>query len=175
MTATASARNRRRLTQADFRQLMSCWSTGVAVVTSAAGCEPVGCTVSAITSVSLEPPSLLVSLAAGGRTLAAIEQSGRLGVNLLPARCVDIATRFSRGDQAARFANVAYAWVENVPVLEEVVTAAVCETARLVPVADHVLVVAEPMWWYRSSQRHPLVCFDRSYWSLWSMGVVGEQ
>lgn len=164
-----------RLTQTDFRQLMSCWSTGVAVVTSSADGEPVGCTVNAITSVSLDPPSLLVGLAAGGRTLAAIQQCGRLAVNLLPARRVDLAQRFSRGEQVARFAEVPFRWIEDVPVLAEVFTAAVCETQRFLEVADHVLVVAEPVWWRRSPQRRPLVCFDRSYWSLWSMAIVGEQ
>lgn len=177
MTSTHPAQRADRLSQNDFRVLMSCWSTGVAVVTSAAGSEPVGCTVSAILSVSLDPPSLLVSLATGGRTLAAIQACGRLGLNLLPARRVDLARRFSCGEQEARFSGLAYDWVEDVPVLEEVVAAAVCLTPRFVQIADHVLVIAEPVWWHRSSQRHPhpLICFDRSYWSLWSMAVVGKQ
>lgn len=175
MTWTPPAHRADRLNQNDFRLLMSCWSTGVAVVTSAAGAEPVGCTVNAIISVSLDPPSLLVSLATGGRTLAAIQACGRLGLNLLPARRVDLAHQFSHGEQAARFSGLAYGWVEDVPVLEEVVAAAVCRTPRFMEIADHVLVIAEPVWWHRSSQRHPLVCFDRSYWSLWSMAVVGKQ
>ncbi len=175
MTWMPPAHRADRLSQNDFRVLMSCWSTGVAVVTSAAGDEPLGCTVNAIISVSLDPPSLLVSLATGGRTLAAIQACGWLGLNLLPARRVDLARRFSGGDQAARFSGLAYGWVDGVPVLEEVVAAAVCQTPRFVQIADHVLVIAEPVWWHRSSQRHPLVCFDRSYWSLWSMAVVGKQ
>lgn len=164
-----------RLSPADFKQLMSCWCTGVAVITSAADGEPVGCTVSAITSVSVDPPLLLVSLADRSRTLAAIRHQRRLGMNLLPAQRVELAWRFSRGDQATRFAGMDYAWTEGVPVLADAVVAAVCVTERLLPVADHMLVVAEPVWWRRTPHRRPLVCYDRSYWSLWSMAVVGRE
>ena len=163
-----------RLDSAEFRQLMACWSTGVAVVTSAAGGKPVGCTVNAITSVSLEPPLLLVALGARSRTLAAIRHQRRLGLNLLPARRPDLARRFAQGDPADRFAGVDYEWADGVPVLREVVIHAVCVTERCLTVADHVLVVAEPVWWLRASRRSPLVCFDRAYWALWSMAQVGQ-
>jgi flavin reductase (DIM6/NTAB) family NADH-FMN oxidoreductase RutF len=166
---------RPRLDAADFRRLMSCWSTGVAVVTSTDRGKPVGCTVSAVTSVSLEPPLLLVSLAARSRTLAAIRRERRLGLNLLLARRPDLARQFSRGDPVERFAGVDYDWTEGVPVLSDVVSSAVCVPERCVTVADHVLVVAEPVWWSRASHRSPLVCFDRSYWSLWTMAQVGAQ
>lgn len=170
MTHTATP-----LTDADFRQLMSCWSTGVAVVTSIANGEPVGCTVNAITSVSVDPPLLLVSLATRSRTLAAILDRHRLGLNLLTAQRPDLARRFSRGEPVHRFLGVDYELTEGVPVLDEVVTAAVCVTERYLPVADHTLVVAEPVWWRRTVRRRPLVCYDRSYWSLWSMALVGQQ
>jgi len=163
-----------RLPVAEFKQLMACWSTGIAVVTSEAGGEPVGCTVSAIASVSVEPPLLLIGLAARSRTLAAIQQQHRLGISLLPAQHVALARRFASGDPASRFADVDYHWVGGVPVLADVVAAARCRTERFLPVADHVLVLAEPVWWRRAPHRRPLVCYDRSYWSLWSMAVVGR-
>lgn len=174
MTDTAIRPPLPRLSPADFKQLMACWCTGLAIVTSAAGSEPMGCTVSAITSVSVEPPLLLISLGVRSRTLAAIQDQHRLGMNLLPAQHVALARRFSRGDPANRFTNVDYSWAEGVPMLADVVVAAVCRTERFLPVADHMLVVAEPVWWRRTSHRRPLVCYDRSYWSLWSMAVVGR-
>lgn len=163
------------LPAAEFRQLMSAWCTGVAVVTSAADGGPVGCTVNAITSVSLTPPLLLVGLGAQSRTLAAIQDQGRLGLNLLPAQQVTLARRFSRGDPAGRFADVEYHWIQGVPVLSDMVVTAVCVTEDFLPIADHVLVVAEPVWWRSTSHRRPLVCYGRSYWSLWSMAVVGRR
>ena len=175
MTRTATKPSTPQVSAADFRQLMSCWCTGVAVITSTAGTSPVGCTVNAITSVSVDPPLLLVGLTTGSRTLTAIQDHRRLGMNLLPAQHVELARRFARGDPASRFAGVEYRWAEGVPVLADAVVSAVCRIERLLPVADHVLVVAEPVRWWRSSQRRPLVSYDRAYWSLWSMAVVGRQ
>lgn len=175
MTQTAELSLPPRLSSADFKQLMACWCTGVAVVTSAAGDEPIGCTVNALTSVSADPPLLLVGLAARSRTLAALREQHRLGINLLPSQCVALVRQFASGDPASRFAGVEYTFVEGVPVLADVVVAAICATVRFVPVADHVLVVGEPVWWRRSSDRRPLVSYDRSYWSLWSMAVVGRR
>lgn len=173
MTDTSADLDAHRLSSADFRQLMSCWCTGVAVVTSAAAQQPVGCTVNAITSVSLEPPLLLVGLSARSRTLAAIRDRQRLGISLLSAQHVALARQFAQGDPAERFAGVAYQWTAGVPLLSEAVVATVCVTRRLLPVADHLLVVAEPVWWQRLSRRRPLVSYGSSYWSLWSMAFVG--
>jgi len=174
-TTTPTQRPTPRLSKSDFKQLMAHWCTGVAVVTTAAAGEPVGCTVNAITSVSLEPPLLLVGLAAGSRTLAAIREQRRLGVNLLSAQQVGLARQFSHGDPAGRFAGVDYRWAEGVPVLSEVVVATLCVAERFLPVADHVLVIAAPVWSRSTPRRRPLVCYGRSYWSLWSMGVVGRR
>lgn len=169
----AAPRPHTRVTATEFTQLMACWSTGVAVVTSADRAAPVGCTVNAVTSVSLRPPLLLVSLAAASRTLAAICRQRRFGLNLLLAQRSDLAERFATGDPATRFAGVDFQWTEGVPVLRDVVSAAVCDVDRCVDIADHVLVVAQPRWWLRASRRSPLVSYDRAYWSLWSMARVG--
>lgn len=169
----AAPRPHTRVTATEFTQLMACWSTGVAVVTGTGHGKPVGCTVNAVTSVSLHPPLLLVSLAAASRTLAAICRQRRFGLNLLLAQRSDLAGRFATSDPATRFAGVDYRWAEGVPVLQDVVSAAVCDVERCVEVADHVLVVATPVWWLRASRRSPLVSYDRSYWSLWSMARVG--
>lgn len=128
------------LSSADFRQLMAYWCTGVAVVTSAAGGEPIGCTVNAITSVSADPPLLLVGLGAKSRTLAALRDQHRLGINVLPSQHVALVRRFASGDPASRFAGVEYRFVEGVPVLADVVVAVICATVYFLPVADHVLV-----------------------------------
>lgn len=66
------------------RAFMSCYPTGVVVVTSTdADGEPVGLTCCTLISVSLAPPTLLVSINVGSRTLAAIRIRRAFGVNLL--------------------------------------------------------------------------------------------
>lgn len=150
----------------DFRHLMTSWATGVAVVTSAKDAEPAGCTVNALTSVSLKPPLLLISLAEDSRTLAAILQGGRFGLNVLSSPGGDLAARFSTGSNRERFAGTAYAWVLGVPLLDDTVTSAVCVIDRHIRVADHILVLAEPVWWRHRADRRPAICFRRSYWTV---------
>ncbi|HEY8581330.1 MAG TPA: flavin reductase family protein, partial [Capillimicrobium sp.] len=61
----------------ELRRAMGRFATGVTVVTSrdAAG-DPVGTTANAVTSLSLEPPLVLVCLARASQTLAAIRSHG---------------------------------------------------------------------------------------------------
>lgn len=71
---------------AELRRAMSRFATGVAVITTGDDAGPQGMTVNSLTSVSLEPPLLLVCLNAATRTAAALLGSGRFAVNILGAR-----------------------------------------------------------------------------------------
>jgi flavin reductase (DIM6/NTAB) family NADH-FMN oxidoreductase RutF len=149
-----------------FRDLMAAWPTGVSVVTSAASGRPIGCTVTALASVSAQPPLLLVSLADTGRTLAAVRRHHRFGVCVLSGAQRHLGRAFAGGDPAQRFARVAYDWVAGVPVLRDAATAVVCAVSELIPVADHVLVVGRPLWQARNPAASPAIWFQRSYWDL---------
>ncbi|HWI73483.1 MAG TPA: flavin reductase family protein [Baekduia sp.] len=74
---------------------MGHFATGVTVIT-AAGDPPRGSTVNAITSVSLDPPLLLVCLRDESRTLAALLAAGHFGVNVLREDQQELAHRFAR-------------------------------------------------------------------------------
>ncbi|MFD9697625.1 flavin reductase family protein [Lentzea sp. NPDC059081] len=148
-----------------LRRFMRRWPGGVAVVTSAAGTEPVGCTVSAFLSVSLRPPLVLVSLAEGSRTLAAVERQGRFGVNVLAAAQSDLATRFA-APTCDRFSDVPYHWEHGVPVLEDTVAGAVCLVDRIVAAADHALVLGAVHHCRQDDTTRPVVFFAGSYYGL---------
>ncbi len=68
---------------AEFRNLMARWATGVSVVTARDGALDAGLTVNALLSVSLAPPSVLVSLTEDADTTPVIERTGLFAVNLL--------------------------------------------------------------------------------------------
>jgi flavin reductase (DIM6/NTAB) family NADH-FMN oxidoreductase RutF len=146
---------------ARFRELMACWPTGVAVVTSASGDRPVGCTVTALASVSASPPRLLVSLAAGSRTLRAIERTGRFGVCVLPAHGRGLARVFATGDPHTRFAGVGFDRVLDIPVLCGALAATVCAVRDRFAVTDHILVTGEPLWQVVDQSGEPAVWFRR--------------
>jgi flavin reductase (DIM6/NTAB) family NADH-FMN oxidoreductase RutF len=155
------------LAAAQFRDLMACWPSGVAVVTGSLGGQPVGCTATAVASVSAQPPLLLVSLAARSRTLLAIRRTGgRFGVCVLSSAQRRLAQQFAHGEPAERFADVCYAWQLGVPILRETVAGAVCTIRTELTVADHILVVGSPQRIFGDLRHNPLIWFQRAYWEL---------
>ncbi|GFJ92749.1 hypothetical protein Prum_063910 [Phytohabitans rumicis] len=155
---------------ARFRDLMAGWPTGVAVVTGTAAGHPVGCTVTAVASVSADPPLLLVSLAARSRTLEAIEHAGQFGICVLSAAQRRLAQTFATGEPARRFAGVPFRWVLGVPVLHGAMTVAVCAVQEALPVADHVIVMGGPLWQAEDHAAAPFIWFRRGYWDLCPAG-----
>lgn len=153
------------LTGEDLRAFMRTWPTGIAVVTSTAGTNPVGCTVNSFTSVSLHPPLLMISLAQRSSTLAAIRQRESFAVNVLGYAHRRLATRFATpGDD--RFAGVPWSERLGVPLLDAATAAAVCEVRQIVEVADHVLVIGSPCWCAHRGEGDPLVFFDSAHHRL---------
>lgn len=76
-----------------YRQAMGRFATGVSVVTSRRRGHDVALTIDSLTSVSLDPVLLLVSLHAEARVLEAIvEEDQPFGVSVLPARLRPAAT-----------------------------------------------------------------------------------
>jgi 3-hydroxy-9,10-secoandrosta-1,3,5(10)-triene-9,17-dione monooxygenase reductase component len=160
------------LATAQFRDLMACWPSGVAVVTGSVEGRPVGCTATAVASVSAQPPLLLVSLAASSRTLFAIRRTGgRFGVCVLSSAQRALAQRFARGDPVERFAGVSHVWQLGVPVLRDTVVAAVCAVRAELAVADHVLVVGGPQRILGDLRHNPAIWFQRAYWELCPTGA----
>ena len=91
---------------ADFRAAMAALAAPVTVVTCCdADGQPTGMTVSAVTSLSLDPPLVLVCLDRRSSGCAALTTTDRFCVNILGAGQEELALRFAApGD---RFADVA--------------------------------------------------------------------
>ena len=75
---------------------MSRWATGVSVVTARDGSADAGLTVNAFLSVSLHPPTVLVSLTQDADTTPVIERTGPFAVNFLAADQRALSERFAR-------------------------------------------------------------------------------
>src|SRR4051794_20903614 len=83
-----------------FKDVMAEIATPVAVVTTARYGAPRGTTVSAFLSLSMHPPMVLVSLAKTSKTLAALIDVQRFGLNVLSADQAATAVRFASKDNA---------------------------------------------------------------------------
>ncbi|MET8666614.1 flavin reductase family protein [Streptomyces tendae] len=129
----------------DFRSLMSTFPTGVAVVTTVdPDGRPWGMTCSSVTSITTDPPTLLVSLRHGSPTLAALQQCSAFGVNLLHHRGRSAAELFSSGDPD-RFDRIAWRGgiLGSPHLLDDAHAVADCRVDRTLSVGDHVVVFGE--------------------------------
>ena len=129
---------------ARFRQLLGSFATGVAVVTARdpAG-EPAGMTASAIASVSLEPPLLLVCIARSSDFHDVLAGAARFGLSVL----ADDQEALSRGfadEIPDRFAGVGWQpHATGVPLLAGAVAHIVCARRSAVPGGDHTVFLGE--------------------------------
>lgn len=125
-----------------MRRAMGRWATGVAVITTLdAGGQPHGMTLNSLTSVSLDPPLLLVCFNHGARTADAIIGSGRFAVSILAARHEHIARRFAgRGEE--HFAGLPLNYGQHsVPVVPGALAHLECAVERHLAAGDHVIVI----------------------------------
>lgn len=86
-----------------YREVVGHFATGVAVITAKHDGVDFGMTASALASLSVEPPTLLVCLSRESVTHSAIHSAGAFGVNILTESQGDIATRFAGTDRAQKF------------------------------------------------------------------------
>jgi flavin reductase (NADH) len=126
-----------------YRELMSTFPTGVAVVTGLdADGVPQGMTCSSVTSVTLLPPTLLVCLRTGSRTLGAVTARSAFAVNLLHDGGQEVAKLFSRAE-ADRFSKVHWRMSEaGLPwLVQDAFAVAECTVSDLHTVGDHAVVL----------------------------------
>lgn len=121
----------------DMRRCMGHFLTGVAVVTTAADGEAHGMTISSLTSISLDPPVLMVSLNHGTRTSDALAASGSFAVSILGAKQEAVARRFAvRGGE--RFEGGSFDLTDGgLPVVQGALFQGECTVVQSHTVGDH--------------------------------------
>lgn len=126
-----------------FRKTVSCFATGIAVVTCSddSGDSPHGMTVNSFTSISLSPPSVLISLKAG-RMHRLISTGGWFGVSVLTHAQQQHSAYFAgaRGEESPGFV-----FRHRVPTLRDCLAWFECEVTSRIQVHDHTLFVAQVM------------------------------
>ncbi|WP_317056889.1 flavin reductase [Roseovarius rhodophyticola] len=125
-----------------LRQAFGSFATGVTVVTSRTSeGAPVGFTANSFTSVSLEPPLLLVCLAKTSSNIGHFSQAGHFAVNILGEAQKGISNRFA-SRVPDRFADVIWrsSALKN-PLIDGAVAWFDCETDNVVDAGDHVVLI----------------------------------
>lgn len=142
---------------------MGSLATGITIVTARDLDEqPVGLTVNACTSVSLDPPQLLVCLQCDSYSLRTIRETSVFAVNILGGAQECLARRFA-DRRFDKFDGVTFrSGNTRAPILDDVLAYVECEVSKLVDVADHTIVIGRVV--AGSSQAgEPLVYFRRQY------------
>ncbi|MBR0746977.1 flavin reductase family protein [Bradyrhizobium japonicum] len=133
------------VSSADFRGAMRHLTGGVSVITAGRGKDITGMTVTSVTSLSVDPPTLLVSINRDASSFPLIKRYGAFGVNMLAADQVDVAERFAgKGGLkgADRFAGSPWVTaVSGVPLLVGALSAVDCEVEEIVERHSHGIVI----------------------------------
>lgn len=146
-----------------FRATLARFASGVTVVTArgADGTDH-GMTVSAFTSLSLEPPLVLVCLDVAATLLPHLDATGAFGLSILGAGQSDLSRRFA--DQSSdRFqgAHLVRA-ASGAALLDGAVAHLECRKVAVHPGGDHVIIVGA-VEAARAFEGEPLVYFGRRY------------
>lgn len=127
----------------DLRSAFGSFLTGVTIVTTSDDGKPMGFTANSFTSVSLEPPLLLVSLSNDLNCLSAFENNEHFAVNVLSADQQSLSNTFASYD-GDRFEGISHRpGKHNSPLLEGVCAWFDCVVHKRIVAGDHTLYIGE--------------------------------
>lgn len=143
----------------DFRAALARWASGVTIVTAAG---PVGMTVSAFCSLSLDPPLVLVSLAHAATMHDPVLAAEGFAVHILDDDQPALSTRFAT--PVDRFDGLAYdTGPFGAPLLRGGVARLVCQKHATADGGDHTILIGrvvqvdvragDPLLYYRGAYR----------------------
>ncbi len=158
-----------------MRDTLRFWSSGVTVVATTAATQELnyaGMTVSAFTSVSLEPPLILVCLAKNTTTANTVLQSQVFSVSLLSGEQAHLSERFAGRvalpEHGDRFDGIAVQTaVTGAPILGDALAWLDCRVQTVHDGGTHWIVLGEVVaTGHQDDATPPLVYFNRGYYAL---------
>jgi flavin reductase (DIM6/NTAB) family NADH-FMN oxidoreductase RutF len=153
-----------------LRGAMRLWATGVTIVTTRLNGYWHGMTVSSFTSISLDPPLLMVSLEHGTRTHDMVEQAGFFGVTILSEGQQAISQRFAgqSAESRDRFADLETFTMETgAPFIAGGLAFMDSQVASRVVAGSHTLFIARVVATrFITDHERPIVYFNRAYHHL---------
>ena len=147
-----------------LRDAMGCFATGITIITATApDGAPVGLTANSFTSVSLDPPLLLVCIANTAGTAPVLRSVEHFGVNVLQTSQQAASNRFA-GKGEDRFAATAWSPGETgVPLLDGSLVSFECKRFEVHEGGDHFILIGEVMRAQFEPRRDPLLYFRGKY------------
>jgi flavin reductase (DIM6/NTAB) family NADH-FMN oxidoreductase RutF len=149
-----------------FRMIMRRFASGVSIITAGRGGDITGMTVTSVTSLSVEPPRLMVSINRQASSFALIERLGLFGVSILRSDQLELAKRFSNGQIKGRQRFDGIDWspgVSGVPILREALATVECRVEEIIERHSHGIVIGSVLDFDLSPQLSSLVYWNGGY------------
>jgi flavin reductase (DIM6/NTAB) family NADH-FMN oxidoreductase RutF len=164
--ASEGVQSRMTVSNDEFRRVCGRFATGVAIA-SAVGPDgvPHGLTISSFTSVSLQPPLILICLGHAVTNIAEFRQATHFGISILGEARRSLSDRFAQKGHD-RFDGVEWFSGETgVPLIAGALGTMECSTYQRIPCGDHDIFVGEVV---RASvtEGKPLIYFGSGYRGL---------
>jgi flavin reductase (DIM6/NTAB) family NADH-FMN oxidoreductase RutF len=157
----------RKTASADFRAAMRQLAGGVSIITAGQGDEITGMTVTSVSSLSADPPSLIVSVNRASSSWPLLQRHPFFGVNILSADQIDIAERFAGKDGlkgADRFAGAQWTVRDSgVRLLAGALVAIECEAEEIIERHSHAIVIGRVLHVQLSPAHGALAYWQRDY------------
>ncbi len=168
MTELATTDNRTAVSALDLRRACGQFATGVTVVTVQDGDGLRGMTANSFTSISLEPPLILVSIDQRNRTHDLVREHERFAVNVLAQAHQSWSDRFAGrgGDLQHVFDDVPHHLMDGLPVIDDAPAVFICRLVAVHPAGDHSLFIGEVEHLAWQATPEPLLFFGGRYRSL---------
>jgi flavin reductase (DIM6/NTAB) family NADH-FMN oxidoreductase RutF len=152
---------------ADFRAAMRRLVGGVSVITAGSGSDISGMTVTSVSSLSADPPSLIVSVNRASSSWPLLRRYRTFGVNILSADQVEIAERFAGKEGLTgteRFAGAE--WIERpsgARLLAGALAAIECEAEDIIERHSHAIVIGRVLHVELSAREAALAYWHGDY------------
>jgi flavin reductase ActVB len=151
-----------------FREAMMRFASGVTIVTTAdTEAKWWGFTASSFTSLSLDPPLVLVCLAKSADSHPVFVSAPAFIVNVLGTEHESLAMRFaSKGTEKFAGEEFRAGTVDGLPVLRDAHVSLKCRTHALYEGGDHTILIGEVEYIHVRMEGEPALHYDRKFWDL---------
>ncbi|GAA3311571.1 flavin reductase family protein [Streptomyces cinereospinus] len=148
-----------------FRDFFQGLPAAATVVTATWDGRPHATTVSSFSSLSLDPPLVLIALGVDSRLLGVVRRSNRFAVHLLTADQQHIAAACAARTED-KLAGIAWQETDGLPQIDGAAGWMACDVDRVVAAGDHDLVVGRPRTVQTSAGTDPLLYYRRRFHRL---------
>lgn len=143
-----------------FKQTMARFASGVTVITWSEAGRVQGITVSAFTSLSLNPPLVLFCIDHNAYIFPTLSMQDHVGLSILAAEQSDIAYRFAGADRSNMETIIHTRNAKSCPMIEHAQATLLLRIREQIAQGDHDIFIAEVIASSIDDARQPLLYYN---------------